>query len=129
MSAVFNHIESEKCEERALQEDIRELTREFLQNNKPGVPRNMTANSRLFRCWSCGRGYQRLSDLLQHSETRSCRDGYWRGTGNTGHLVQYVRANLKKTIDDRLAIDLPMEEKSDRPEAAVRPSKILAPKL
>ncbi|KAL1987146.1 hypothetical protein VTN96DRAFT_4752 [Rasamsonia emersonii] len=100
LSAAFNHLESGNCEAGATRADIRGLAEEFVSKRRyPRAP-----DGHIFRCWTCQRGYHRLSDLLQHVETRSCREGYWKGVGNTGILVQFIRDNLKNAVNTRLSL-------------------------
>jgi hypothetical protein len=104
-SATFNHIESEKCDGGALREDVRYVVKDFLGK----LPRNMgyqVLDNRLFSCHTCHKSYARLSDLLQHVETRSCPEGYCKGTGVTEHMVQYVQANLKAIIERRKSSEI-----------------------
>ncbi|KAL1970279.1 hypothetical protein VTN77DRAFT_5439 [Rasamsonia byssochlamydoides] len=100
LSAAFNHLESGNCEGGATKADIRGLAEEFLSRRRYPRP----SDGHIFRCWTCQRSYHRLSDLLQHVETRSCREGYWKGAGGTGVLVQFIRDNLKKAVTTRLSL-------------------------
>jgi hypothetical protein len=52
-----------------------------------------------------------MCDLLQHSETRSCGEGYFRGTGQVGYLVEYVMRRLRDQV--RMASESDEGETSD----------------
>lgn len=101
LSATFNHLESGNCEGGATKADIRGLAEEFFSKGRHPRP----ADGHIFRCWTCQRSYHRLSDLLQHVETRFCREGYWKGAGCTGVLVQFIRENLKDAVNTRRSLN------------------------
>lgn len=100
-SAAFNHVESEKCPGGALREDIQGVVKEFWEK-LPQIKSSWIPENQLFTCQTCHRSYKRMSDLLQHVETRACPEGYCMGNGITERMVQYVQENLKSAIVARL---------------------------
>lgn len=110
-SAAFNHIESGNCTGGATTEDIRFVVRSFWAN--------LVSDSHLFACQPCHRQYQRLSDLLQHKETKSCPEGYWKGNNMTDRLVQYVQEQLPVLVQKR--------KEEGKLEPSVQKPKLVAP--
>lgn len=39
-----------------------------------------------------------MCDLLQHSETSACGEGYWKGSGHVGLLVTYIANNISRVV-------------------------------
>ncbi|KAL2217072.1 hypothetical protein M432DRAFT_582305 [Thermoascus aurantiacus ATCC 26904] len=107
LASVFNHLESGNCPQRATVQDIENLTREFYQSR--GVP-----TYKLFACRECPRSFGRLSDLMQHIDTRACPATYWRGTASVGNLVEYLRRNLRRAVDVRLAAEQQQEQQQEQ---------------
>lgn len=44
-----------------------------------------------------------MCDLLQHSETRTCLAGYFRGSARIGSLAQYMEGRIRALIQSRPA--------------------------
>ncbi|RAO65028.1 uncharacterized protein BHQ10_001040 [Talaromyces amestolkiae] len=118
-SAAFNHIESGTCTGGATTEDICFVVRHFWANLTPDLKGYWVSDSLLFTCQPCHRHYQRLSDLLQHKETKSCPEGYGKGNSMTDRLVQYVQQQLPVLIEKRKA--------EGKLESTVQKPKLVAP--
>ncbi|EFW19047.1 conserved hypothetical protein [Coccidioides posadasii str. Silveira] len=96
LSALYGHFESSRCPSGITSEDI--------QNIAAGYVRNLAdSNGFIFYCRDCQRGFNRMCDLLQHSETRTCPAGYWGGSARVGLLVQYMEIRLRNIVESRRA--------------------------
>lgn len=86
---MYNHLESGNCPSGIVQSDIRDLAEQY-------VRRLPQAHKFVFFCVSCQRPFRRMCDLLQHSETSACGEGYWRGSGHVGSLVTYIGRHIPR---------------------------------
>lgn len=121
-SAAFNHIESGTCTGGATKEDIRFVVRNFWAGLSPDLKGYWVLDSHLFSCQPCHRHYQRLSDLLQHKETRSCPEGYCKMNSVTEKLVQYVQEQLPIIVEKRKKQESEHEKvEIEKPKAVVHP--------
>ncbi|KAF3404464.1 hypothetical protein DPV78_003040 [Talaromyces pinophilus] len=119
-SAAFNHIESGTCSGGATEDDIRFVVKNFWANLSPEHKRYWVSDSHLFTCPPCHKQYQRLSDLLQHKETKSCPGGYnSEGNSMTDRMVQYVQEQLPVLIEKR--------KQEGKLEAGIQKPKLVAP--
>ncbi|EGD84959.2 hypothetical protein H112_08681 [Trichophyton rubrum D6] len=93
LSAMFNHLESGNCPSGIEHDDILELAANFVRSYKP-------EKDYIFFCYGCQKPFRRMCDLLQHSETSSCNEGYWRGSGYLGSMVTYIATCIPDYIPD-----------------------------
>ncbi|EZF36355.1 hypothetical protein TMEN_4714 [Trichophyton mentagrophytes] len=93
LSAMFNHLESGNCPSGIEHDDILELAANFVRSYKP-------ERDYIFFCYGCQKPFRRMCDLLQHSETSSCNEGYWRGSGYLGSMVTYIATCIPDYIPD-----------------------------
>lgn len=90
---MFNHLESGNCPSGIEHDDILELAANFVRSYKP-------EKDYIFFCYGCQKPFRRMCDLLQHSETSSCNEGYWRGSGYLGSMVTYIATCIPDYIPD-----------------------------
>lgn len=86
---MYNHLESGNCPSGINHEGIHDLAAEFISTLK-------YQNEYIFFCFGCRRPFRRMCDLLQHSETSTCGEGYWKGSGHVGSLVTYIANHIPR---------------------------------
>ncbi|EEQ30305.1 conserved hypothetical protein [Microsporum canis CBS 113480] len=91
LSAMFNHLESGNCPSGVGHDDILQLAANFVQSLPNG-------KGYIFFCPGCQKPFRRMCDLLQHSETSSCNEGYWKKSGYIGSLVTYIATCISELI-------------------------------
>ncbi|EED19276.1 C2H2 finger domain protein, putative [Talaromyces stipitatus ATCC 10500] len=99
-SASFNHMESGKCPSGATKGDIRFVVRNFWDHLCMELG-YWVPDTHLFHCQTCQRYYQRLSDLFQHRESKSCREGYCKVNSITERLMNYLQEQLPLVVEAR----------------------------
>ncbi|KAK2853231.1 hypothetical protein FQN49_005277 [Arthroderma sp. PD_2] len=93
LSAMFNHLESGNCSSGIEHDDILALAATFVRSLSP-------SQGYVFFCIGCRKPFRRMCDLLQHSETSSCDEGYWKGSGHVGSLVTYIASHISELVPE-----------------------------
>ncbi|KAK2764969.1 hypothetical protein FQN54_008668 [Arachnomyces sp. PD_36] len=88
MAAVFNHLESSACSSGIARHHVEELAYKFLA----------ARDVKTLHCPACFKNFNKVCDMMQHAETSKCSDGYWKGPGGVGMLVQTVKDNLVEML-------------------------------
>ncbi|KAK2747111.1 hypothetical protein FQN57_002366 [Myotisia sp. PD_48] len=105
LSAMFNHMESGNCASEIQQHDILTLAADFVRPLPYG-------DGHVFFCVGCRKTFRRMCDLLQHSETSACGDGYWKGSGHVGLMVTYIGKHIRSLPQARQAKQQPNQDHS-----------------
>ncbi|KAL2007356.1 hypothetical protein VTN00DRAFT_8794 [Thermoascus crustaceus] len=120
-ASVFNHLESDNCPYGATLQDIHNLATQYYQVRGIQMPNP-------FACRECPRSFNRLSDLMQHIDTRSCPANYFTNSESVGPMVTYIRNNLRDAVDAwRPLLPPPPAAQQEQQNAANAPAQPTQP--